>query len=127
MEIAFPENPGAYDQRTYFLVREERSPAKARSIPWQMFKTSSGLIDRMVSELTHGDDPSEWQLHYEMNQSRYSYAVVHLVWSDAKFVVRRGNDWDLQELVRHVGCAWHADDQGKISAAEFRIEVTLKE
>lgn len=127
MKVRLPENPGAHEQRTYFLVREEIDSLEARSMAWEMFESSSRFIDRMQHEVSDLGDPSARQLHNENNTPRrYGYAIVHLGWSGLSFVICRGNDQDLQELVRHVGCAWHADDKGKIFAAEFRIEVTLK-
>lgn len=92
-----------------------------------MFGTSSELIDRMEYEVSDLGDPSARQLREESNSPRFSYARIHLGWSGTTFVIRRGIDQDLQELVRHVSCAWHADEKGKFQAAEFRIEAILKE
>lgn len=127
MKISLPENPGAHEARTYFLVFEQGSATKARSIAWQMFRSSSEMIDRMISDLATEEDDSARQLQREIYISRYTHAEISLGWSDLTFVIRRGHDLDLQELVRHVGCAWHADDAGKISVPEFKIEVSLKE
>lgn len=92
-----------------------------------MFGTSSELIDRMEYEVSDLGDPSARQLREESNSPRFSYARIHLGWSGTTFVIRRGIDQDLQELVRHVSCAWHADEKGKFQAEEFRIEAILKE
>lgn len=127
VKIGFPENPGALDQRTYFLIREESCPAEARSLGWLMFKSSSELIDRMECEVADLGDPSARQLREESQSTRFTYVRIHLEWSGLTFVIRRGVDQDLQELVRHVGCAWHAEEQGKSRAAEFRIDAILKD
>lgn len=54
------------------------------------------------------------------------YAVVTLPWSSTKtaFMIRPDTD-DLNALLDRLGCAWAAQEQGKLDMLELEVEVTL--
>ncbi|KAJ5573423.1 uncharacterized protein N7459_007850 [Penicillium hispanicum] len=111
---------------TYFLVQEEDNPMEPVCVPFESFTSSTSFLKRMEEECGIWEvDETSRQLFDDMPILRRRYAVVHLKWSGARFVIRRDSD-DLQALVNRVGYAWKAKDQGQLGVFEFEIGVTLK-
>lgn len=114
---------------TYFLIHDEESRTGTVCRTFQLYRNATAFLDDM--EKACSIDEFYAQIASEMPELeepifRYSYAMIHLKWSGATFVMRRGTD-DWQALVDRVGCAWTAKANGELSTVEFVIEVEFKD
>ena len=111
---------------TYYLVQAENSQMEPVCVLFETFESSTNFLERMEEACgIWSVDETSRQIFDDMPILRRRYAVVHLKWSGARFVIRRDSD-DLQALVERIGAAWLARTQGKLNVFDLEIGVMLK-
>ncbi|KAJ5106138.1 hypothetical protein N7456_002813 [Penicillium angulare] len=110
---------------TYFLVKSNISSLLSPvCVPFSSFKSSTDFINQLMAKCLPRGLPVNDSEEY-FNDIR-PYATITLPWSSSKtpFVLRPDTD-DLEALMARLGCAWTAQEQGKLQLFEFEVEVML--